>query len=374
MEKENKQNIIYNYVDSKYEINILTDIGAGMFNDGYTFSDFKEDVDSVINDVDEIIVNISSYGGDLYEALAIYDYINELDVKVTTKVQRTSASAATIISLAGNVRKINENAKYLIHKPMLLMQGNSDDFTETLDELKELDEVLVNMYVNSSNMSKDEVLDLMREEKFISAKEAKEKGLIDEIVYNTKSNEVMDKSILEMAGVSNNSQLKKKLNTLTNAMTEKNALEDENKELKDKVQALEKEKEEAPANPEPGESNEEYIEKLEAERDALKERVSELEEKLKEKEEKDKETEAENFVNENIEAKVINAKSKEQWLNTVKSVGIDEAKVLLNSVARDNVKVSDEIDDSLDSLTKSEIVNKWKKGEINTKEYLNLIK
>lgn len=64
---------------------------------------------------DPITIILNSEGGDYYQALAIYDYIKSLKSHVTIKIIGNCMSAATIISLAADVRVMSPNSTYMIH-------------------------------------------------------------------------------------------------------------------------------------------------------------------------------------------------------------------------------------------------------------------
>lgn len=97
--------------------------------------------------VSEIDVLITSYGGYVDEALQIHDALKSHPAKVTTIVQGFCASAATIVALAGDVRKISPNALFLIHKCMTSVYGaNENRLEEELEAQKVVNETILNMY------------------------------------------------------------------------------------------------------------------------------------------------------------------------------------------------------------------------------------
>ena len=83
-----------------------------------TYASFKDAIAKIKNDAkQEIIINIRSTGGNVNDALLIYDTLKELDMKITTKCFGYVASAATIIAQAASPgrREISANSLYLIH-------------------------------------------------------------------------------------------------------------------------------------------------------------------------------------------------------------------------------------------------------------------
>jgi ATP-dependent Clp protease, protease subunit len=337
---------VINKVNGAGEIEIIGDIGSSFWGAGYSFDDFKKDIEAIQG---PITVNIKSFGGDLFEAYSIHDYLRTVKSKVTTKVIGSSASAATVISMAGDVRLISRNSKYLIHKPMVGAMGNSDDFEEVLKQLKDLDKDLIDLYVSRSNLDAKQVLSLMRENKFISAEQALEHGFVD--------------GIIEEKSVSNNQNIQKmeKILNLLNVKTEDEVLAVVNSYRADISQFTNKEKD-----------KDEEIENLKA-------RIAELEEELKNIDEE----KAENLKNE-VEKELDEAektgKVKSEARNYLAGIGIEQGlgalKTVLNAIAEPKpANVSGVV--ATPVINNSQPTNPladFKAGKINLQEYMNLTK
>ena len=83
--------------------------------------------------IDAITVVIISPGGQVYEAIAIYDYLVSLElqgIKVTTVASGYCASAATIILEAGDVREATAHTYLMVHSPLMMLQ-QGDILTKT---------------------------------------------------------------------------------------------------------------------------------------------------------------------------------------------------------------------------------------------------
>ena len=74
-----------------------------------------------------VVVNIRSVGGDVADALLIYEALLSLDAHITTRCYGYTASAATIIAQAANegCRQIAQSALYLIHNSSCATEGNA---------------------------------------------------------------------------------------------------------------------------------------------------------------------------------------------------------------------------------------------------------
>lgn len=138
--------------------------------------------------VKEIEVRITSLGGDVDQALQIHDALQDHPAKVITIINGFCASAATIIALAGDVRRISRNAVYLIHKCSSYVGGNQHDLEMELESQKTVNEVLLDMYRAVNKKTEQELLDLFEYDnghgKWINAQEVVDFGFCTEIYNN----------------------------------------------------------------------------------------------------------------------------------------------------------------------------------------------
>lgn len=189
------------------ELTIDGIIGEDMFamDEGNTKEQMRaqlKEIDSIR--ADKIVVNISSLGGDVDHGLAIHDLLASNSAEVETNVIGMTASAATIIAQAGDVRKMSDNALYLVHRAWTMAMGNTNDFEAMAKDLAKLDDRISNIYAKRSNKDKEEFLALMNESNgdgiWISAEEAQEFGLID-VVSEPMKAAAMDMSVFNKYGL-----------------------------------------------------------------------------------------------------------------------------------------------------------------------------
>jgi ATP-dependent protease ClpP protease subunit len=141
---------------------------------------------------DDLTVNLFSFGGEVYEALAVYGYLAEYNPII--KIVGMAASAASVIALAGKKILIEKNAYMLIHNPWTYAVGDEDDLDKAKDRLKILKNTLLDMYERQTGLNRDVLSDIMDEDNPLSAKDALGYNLVDEI-YEAKQDEeeAMDK-------------------------------------------------------------------------------------------------------------------------------------------------------------------------------------
>ncbi len=129
-----------------------------------------------------LTVNIHSQGGSVFEGLAIYNYFKSLDQEVNTHSSGLVASIASVIFLAGKNRTINSTDNFLIHLPSNISVGNAEDLEKTAKELRSIESKLVDIYVNETNITKEDVIDLMTKDEFLDIEFLKDKGFVNEII------------------------------------------------------------------------------------------------------------------------------------------------------------------------------------------------
>ncbi|WP_300749226.1 Clp protease ClpP [uncultured Alistipes sp.] len=154
-----------------------------------TYEKFRETVARIAAlEARHIVVNIRSTGGDVNDALLIYEALAALDAHVTTRCYGYTASAATIIAQAADegCREISAEALYLIHTASCAAEGNATALETRAELLRKTDERLAALYARRSGHAPEEFLSLMAqnngEGRWLSPAETLEAGLADRII------------------------------------------------------------------------------------------------------------------------------------------------------------------------------------------------
>ena len=167
-------------------IDIDGPIGEVMFEEGTTKQGIRTQLREISDiDAEKIIVNISSPGGSVDHGLAIHDLLASHEAEVETNVIGMTASASTVIAMAGNTRKMSDNALMLIHQARIFMLVNDAKIEDIQDSLRTIDKRVAKIYAKRSGESVETFLNKMAEKGgdgvWLTAEEALELGLIDEI-------------------------------------------------------------------------------------------------------------------------------------------------------------------------------------------------
>jgi ATP-dependent Clp protease, protease subunit len=176
--------------NNKVKIVIDGGIGESWFDEGNTLKSVKTQLQG--DDFDEVEVELKSNGGDLIEGFAIYDLFRAMPQKVTVTMTGAVASAGTIVAMGADVRQITPNGQFLIHKPTTITAGDSGDHEAAAEMLKRFDNEVLNIYRKVTGKRKSELMALMEQNKFISAKEAKEWGFVDKITNEKILNQLKE--------------------------------------------------------------------------------------------------------------------------------------------------------------------------------------
>lgn len=155
------------------------------WGDEVTPKEFAEDL-SALGDIKNLTIRINSGGGDVFAATAIYNLLKTHKAYKTVIVDGLSASAATIIMMAGDVIQIPANAMVMIHDPMVGASGNTKVFLKMIDLLNKVKDCIIAAYVGKTGKSEEELADLMDQETWMTGQEAVDMGFADELLDSVK--------------------------------------------------------------------------------------------------------------------------------------------------------------------------------------------
>ncbi len=132
----------------------------------------------------DIAFYINSPGGVVTSGLAIYDTMQYIRPAVSTVCVGQAASMGSLLMTAGEKGKRFSlpNSRIMVHQPSGGAQGQATDIEIQAREILALRARLNNIYVEHTGQPLDVIEKVMERDKFMTAEEAKEFGLIDEVV------------------------------------------------------------------------------------------------------------------------------------------------------------------------------------------------
>jgi ATP-dependent Clp protease protease subunit len=139
----------------------------------------------------DIVMYINSPGGSFTAMTAIYDTMQYIRPQIQTVVLGQAASAAAVLTAAGTPGKrlALPNARILIHQPAVGQagQGQASDIEIQAREIMRMREWLEETLAKHSKRSVDDVHNDIDRDKILSAEEAREYGLIDQVLTSRKT-------------------------------------------------------------------------------------------------------------------------------------------------------------------------------------------
>jgi len=142
----------------------------------------------------DIIVEIDSLGGDVFEGVKIFNLLKDYNKgEVTVVINATAASMGSYIAMAGDKIKAHDNAVFMIHNPWTVAIGDYREFYKIAEVSEGLAKLLAKKYTQQTGKSEVEIRNLMDEESWFFGEEIVSAGFADEII---KTDEDKDKQAL----------------------------------------------------------------------------------------------------------------------------------------------------------------------------------
>ncbi len=134
----------------------------------------------------DISIYINSPGGSIYSGLAIYDTMNFIKPDVSTMCVGVAMSMGSLLLTAGakGKRAVLPNSRILIHQPSAGFEGQSTDIEIHAREILKVRERIDEIYAQHTGKATDVVRRDMERDRFFTAEQAVEYGLVDRVLTN----------------------------------------------------------------------------------------------------------------------------------------------------------------------------------------------
>lgn len=131
----------------------------------------------------EIYLYINSPGGSITCGIAVYDSMNFIDADVTTICVGTAASVASFVLAGGSIGKriAFPNSRIMIHQPEGGSQGQASEIVFEASEVSRIRREVAKAYAERTGQSLSRISRDMDRDQYMSAKEAKNYGLVDQV-------------------------------------------------------------------------------------------------------------------------------------------------------------------------------------------------
>jgi ATP-dependent Clp protease protease subunit len=167
------------------ELLIYDVIGEDWYGEGVTAKQVAQALKDNA-DARAIMVRINSPGGNVFDATAIYNLLSQHKAHVTVEIDGAALSAASVVAMAGDTIRMAENALMMIHDPYAFAVGTADELRGSATMLDKVKDTIVATYSARSGTAPKKVAELMSATTWLTAAEAREMGLADEIIEAKK--------------------------------------------------------------------------------------------------------------------------------------------------------------------------------------------
>ena len=153
------------------------------WGDEITPAMFKSEL---FSDKGDITIWLNSPGGDCIAASQIYAMLMDYPHNVTVKIDGIAASAASVIAMAGTKVLMAPTALMMVHNPLTIAIGDTDEMQKAISMLDEGKESIINAYQVKTNQSRAKISHWMDAETWMNANKAIELGFADGVLEDSK--------------------------------------------------------------------------------------------------------------------------------------------------------------------------------------------
>ncbi len=165
------------------EVYIYEDIGKrfGGVSDKQFAADLK-----ALGTVSTIHVRLNSYGGDVFEGLAIYRLLADHQATVVSFIDGIAASIASVIAMAGDEIRIAEAGEIMIHEAWTVAVGPAAEMRAAADHLEATTSSIADVYAARTGQTKDQIQAWMAAETTFQSADAVKHGFAQVVMPNVK--------------------------------------------------------------------------------------------------------------------------------------------------------------------------------------------
>lgn len=172
-------------------------------------------------DASRIDLYINSPGGSVFEGVAMMAMLNRCGKEVHTHIEGLCGSMATVLAITGKTISMVRSSLFMVHNPSGLVWGQAKDMRKVADNLDKIRDDMADSYVRRTKLTRDEIIQMMDDDTYLNATEAKDKGFIDEIIEvvpgqddDNSTNQPEDKAAMTAQQQQQQAEAEKNLTTL----------------------------------------------------------------------------------------------------------------------------------------------------------------
>ena len=166
--------------DEPGTIGLYSVIGETYAGDGWT----TQRMAAVLRNIGarDVMLNINSPGGDVFDGLAMYNLLREHPGKVTARIVGIAASAASFVAMAADEIHIGNAAGMMIHNTQTIAAGDRHTMREAADWMENFDKLLAEIYAERTGNDVKKVGKMLDAETWLYGQGAIEVGFADALL------------------------------------------------------------------------------------------------------------------------------------------------------------------------------------------------
>ncbi|MGH1260676.1 MULTISPECIES: head maturation protease, ClpP-related [Bacillus] len=155
---------------------------------------FKNELDELGDGIETINLYINSPGGSVFETMAIIAMLQRHPAKVISYIDGIGASCASVLPMISDKIIMYANSMLMVHNAWTYASGNADQLRKAADDIERINQSMVQHYLTRAGDKLDEDIlkQLLDAETWLSADEAMEYGLCDEIISANNATACLD--------------------------------------------------------------------------------------------------------------------------------------------------------------------------------------
>ncbi|MFT3758435.1 head maturation protease, ClpP-related [Thauera sp.] len=170
----------WNLADDGRSATIRINGVIGDWMEGRTIESLDYELKWAADSVNEIVVRITSFGGKLSEALAMYGALKRHPARVVAIIEGVAASAGTIIAMAADEIRIYANASMMVHGVSITTEDGEE--VEDAEAERVLNASIIETYAARTGKTPEELAEAIAGDTWMTAREAVAAGWADSVI------------------------------------------------------------------------------------------------------------------------------------------------------------------------------------------------
>lgn len=157
--------------------------GQPMRGNFIALDEFLDDL-RILEGKSRITIHINSVGGDMYAGIAIYNRLRALSGYITTINDGLAASAASVVFMAGDDRKMYAGSNLMIHEATVALYGyyKAQELRDAIKQLDAHNTAAIYIYSERTGRDQDEIAALVAAETWMTGQQAVDAGFATEVI------------------------------------------------------------------------------------------------------------------------------------------------------------------------------------------------